>query len=190
MGETKTNHVLVTGLPGSGKSTLCAVFKGRGINAVDADSHSPLLRWGKGEKLLERGAPIKWILRNPPMWDVEKMKELLAKNNEIYVFGIAPNILRVIPSFDRVIYLHGDGALIQNRLRSRTNNNFGTTNAQRRFVSAIGGFANLLIRTAATVNSSFSIFDASRPPEQLFFEIYSRFGGGVAQAQVVSLPKA
>lgn len=170
MAEIRQHHVLVTGLPGTGKSTLCDLFRGHGLKAIDADE-ATFLKFGMSGEKLERGAPLSWFLRNPPRWDIEELRALLREQDEIYVFGIAPNVFSAARLFDKVIYLHGDRKLVAERLEKKRDNPFGTTNAQKKVTLMLAGVYNFAARVAARIASGFKILDASLTPEELLSRI-------------------
>lgn len=170
----KTNHVLVTGPSGSGKTTLCTAFVDRfGADsppAIDLDS-TTIFTWGRDGKRLERSAPFIDILRNPPFWDIGKLKGLLRENDEIFVFGISFNMPLAVTAFDRVIYLDAPKELLARRLENERENPFASTDAQKRFVLALAGAMNLTARTASRFSRKIEVVDASLPIEELLSRI-------------------
>jgi len=160
----KPQKILITGLPGSGKSTICAHLLRRGYNAFDADE--TFLSFN-GKKL-PVGASIKWILDNLPLWDEMKVSALMKENmhRDVYVFGVAPNIFNFLSVFDKVYYLDATMETLTYRLGIPRENPFGTTVAQRRIVTMFAPVASIMAKIRG-----FEFVDASLEPEQIFSKI-------------------
>ncbi len=117
--------VLVTGIPGIGKSTLANVLAARGYKALDADTDE-WCEWVKVEADNdEYGTPVEpnrdW------MWREERIQVLLSTEDSdiLFVCGCAANMRRFLPQFDHVILLSVPGTVIIERLAARTNNPYG-----------------------------------------------------------------
>lgn len=104
----KINY-LISGLPGTGKTSVCSELQARGYRAIDADSSF-------GHK---RGAD--WL------WDEGRIEEVLNDNvdDAIFICGSAGNRDKYMPMFSKVFILCVDDATLEYRLLHRTNNNFG-----------------------------------------------------------------
>jgi shikimate kinase len=118
----RPRRILVTGLPGVGKSTLCRLFREAGLQAIDLDE-TDIISWGKGRVRFVHRSAGSWLFRHRSRWDLEELvAELEAcEDNEgdIYVFGVARNGTRALKHFDKVIYLHIDSKTLSHRRRSR-----------------------------------------------------------------------
>ena len=168
--EKKQYHVLVTGLSGTGKTTLHRLFKDKGIPSIDADES--VLRWGKSGASLKRGESFRWLLRNRPKWDVSELKRLMRDNDELYVFGIAPNMPRTtLRNFDQIIYLKADRKLLKERLQTERDNPYGTTRMQRKFVMIVKPMLDFAADAASRVSKRFRNVDASKGLEDIFSDI-------------------
>lgn len=103
----KTNY-LISGLPGTGKTSVCAELQARGYKAVDAD------------RLLGYQNEADWL------WDEDKVERILNDTSEeVFICGSASNRDEYMPKFNKVFILHVDDQTLQSRLLGRTNNNFG-----------------------------------------------------------------
>lgn len=106
--------ILITGMSGTGKSSIIQALSRRGFNAVDLDSP----HWS------EYDADGEWV------WSEGKVAELLTAqpaNELFFVSGCARNQGKFYPQFAHVILLSAPTPLIIERLQTRTNNDYGKT---------------------------------------------------------------
>ncbi len=123
-----TNYVLITGPAGSGKTTLAHYFKEHGKNAIDADLS------GIGVMLDSDGREVqippnvnrevnKWAEeQNRGLawnWNGNRLKDLLARRTEVYLFGGAANTFEFAALFDKCYYLDASKELVAQRLDRR-----------------------------------------------------------------------
>jgi dephospho-CoA kinase len=118
-------RVLLTGMSGTGKSTLIRELSARGYKAVDADSDE----WSEWVDYIatpgEPGLPVEpdrdW------MWREERIQGLLSIEDAhtLFVSGCAKNMVKFYPQFDHIILLSAPAAVIVERLAVRTNNPYG-----------------------------------------------------------------
>jgi shikimate kinase len=118
-------RILLTGLSGTGKSTVTGALAARGYRAVDADTDE-FSEWvdvvDTGEV---PGSPVEagrdW------MWREDRMDALLSAEGAgmLFVSGCAANMGKFLPRFDHVVLLSAPAELIAERLRTRTNNPYG-----------------------------------------------------------------
>ena len=122
--------VWVTGVSGSGKSTVCALLKSRGVAALDAD-------WEGFNQWVERATGAVVIdppYPTPPNWldlhDWHIRPDLVRALHDsgpgvTYLFGAVANEHEVWELFDRVGCLIVDDTTLRQRLATRTTNAFG-----------------------------------------------------------------
>jgi hypothetical protein len=124
--------VYVTGVPGSGKSTVCAELRARGYNARDADDG--ISGWFRRAD----GIEVPWTLRRgnrTPSWyttydcrySVPRLTQLAAQLRDQLWFlcGYAANEDEIWHLVDRAFLLHVERATLVLRLAKRTSNTFG-----------------------------------------------------------------
>jgi dephospho-CoA kinase len=115
-------RVLITGMSGTGKSTVVAALAARGHKAVDADEprFSELVSVPDDE-LTGLGPGKDWV------WREDRIQALLATQDAdvLFVSGCAPNQGKFYAQFDHVVLLTAPAAVIAERLATRTNNPFG-----------------------------------------------------------------
>ena len=118
-------RVLLTGMSGTGKSTVICELTARGYKAVDADSDE----WSKWVDYVvtpgELGSPVEpnrdWV------WREDRIQSLLSMEDAdiLFVSGCAMNMVEFYPQFDHVILLSAPATVIVERLATRTNNPYG-----------------------------------------------------------------
>ena len=118
-------RILLTGLSGTGKSTLIAALAARGYKAVDADC-ATYSTWA--EPISDPGAvgpPVEadrdWV------WREDRIQSLLSTEDTDVLFlgGCAENMGSFLPQFDHVVLLRAPADVLVERLRTRDNNPYG-----------------------------------------------------------------
>jgi hypothetical protein len=123
--------VWVTGSPGVGKSTVCALLKDRGEFAVDADweGYNHWVDRTSGRVVVDPPYPVPadWLHRFA--WEISRARvEALAagsRETTAFLFGSVENEVDVWDLFDLVVCLVVDDQTLQDRLLTRTTNAFG-----------------------------------------------------------------
>ena len=127
--------VLVTGMSGTGKSSVLGELERRGHRVVDTDEGD----W------IDRSGP-------EPLWREDRIAALLDEHGEgtLFVAGCVANQGRFYPRFEAVVLLSAPRQVILGRVSARDSNDFGKTDAERaKIVSDLEEFEPLL-RTGAT----------------------------------------
>lgn len=120
-------RVLLTGLSGTGKSTLIRALAGRGYKAVDldADEWSAWVEVEFSGDPTAPGSPVEpgrdWI------WREDRLHDLLSTEDAdvLFVSGCAANMDRFRARFDHIVLLTIPAAVIAERLATRTTNPYG-----------------------------------------------------------------
>jgi dephospho-CoA kinase len=117
-----TKRVLLTGMSGTGKSTVVGELAARGYRAIDADGDgvSHLVEVS-GDEFTGLGPGQDWV------WREDIVQELLAADDVdlLFISGCAPNQGKFYPQFDHIILLSAPEKVIAHRLATRTNNPYG-----------------------------------------------------------------
>ncbi len=107
-------RVLITGMSGTGKSSVVGELVALGYRAIDTD-------YDDWHEWVEFEGQFDWV------WREERMRQLLALDEPglLFISGTSPNQGLFYPRFDHIILLSAPASTILQRLASRSNNAFG-----------------------------------------------------------------
>lgn len=155
----------ITGVCGTGKTTVAEELNKRGILAIDQDSREyGLCSWKhnqtKESAKFEYGIGKEFLESNDWYCDVEKLKQILDKPDEIiFVCGVTANQDEYLSLFDKVFLLHCPQEVFTRRIDERINNQFGKDPSEREHI--LGWYTELeeglLHQGAIAVNSNRSV---------------------------------
>ena len=118
-------RILLTGLSGTGKSTLIAALAACGYTAVDTDCDS-FSTWAEPSEDADTfGPPVEadrdWV------WREDSIQALLSTEatDVLFLGGCAENMGKFLPQFDHVVLLRAPADVLIERLRTRTTNPYG-----------------------------------------------------------------
>lgn len=155
--------VLVTGMSGGGKSSALAELRKRGFEAVDTDEPG-WTEWSDEE--------------DGYVWREERIAELLARKREVplFVSGTVSNQGRFYPQFDAVVLLSAPAEVLLQRIGTRTTNDYGKNDEERKLVLEHIAEVEPLLRATCTHE-----IDASRALENVVAELISIAGPTAAR---------
>lgn len=124
-GEIGVKRILVTGMSGTGKSTVIGELAARGYKAVDADGDE-FSEWVPVSSDADPfGAPAgvnrDWV------WREDRIQALLSTEDTdvLFLSGCAENMGKFLPQFDHIVLLSAPAEILVERLATRTNNPYG-----------------------------------------------------------------
>ena len=135
-------RVLVTGMSGTGKTTVLNELRRRGHVTVDTDCDG-------------------WTLPDG-LWDEPRMARLLASPGVVVVSGTVENQGRFYDRFDQVVLLSAPLDVLIERVSKRTNNPYGKDPGQQAEIAGYVETVEPLLRRGATLE-----LDGRLPPSEL-----------------------
>jgi gluconate kinase len=173
--------VYITGVPGSGKSTVCEALQARGYSTVDADDHIGVwVSRDTGETLRE---PPAFDARTPEfygqhdwLYEVGKAEQLATSYAATVCFmcGCGGGDLEIAHLSARAFFLHIDEDELRERLLTRTNGPF----ANASHVVKTAQVERVLPRRAALeerwLRNGFDMVDSMQPLTSVVADILRR----------------
>ena len=146
-------RVLVTGMSGTGKSTVLAELARRGFQVVETDD-APWSQWSQAE-----GGYV---------WREDLVAELLSRDDggTLYVSGTVSNQGRFYPCFDAVVLLSAPVDVLLRRIEARTRNQYGKTAEERSLILSDVAEVEPLLRATCTHE-----IDATQPLANVVAEL-------------------
>ena len=149
-------RVLITGMSGTGKSSVVRALAARGHQAFDTDDG--------------------FCVPTPDgrqRWDEPAIQRLLdgVGAAPLFVAGCEENQVGFYPQFDHLVLLTAPVEVLLGRLGARADNPYGTTDEQRRWVLDDVEHVEPLLRRRAT-----ALVDTARPLDEVVAEVLLRTG--------------
>jgi shikimate kinase len=147
-------RVLLTGMSGTGKSTVIEELAARGYKAVDTDYHGLTeLVDVNGDDPTTPAPGQDWL------WREDRIQELLSTEDTdlLFLSGCAPNQPGFYPQFDHIVLLTAPAPVLVARLTTRTNNPYGKRPHELARVLHLQRTIEPLLRPAADLEIDTSI---------------------------------
>lgn len=166
--------IYITGVSGTGKTSLTEALKAKGVNAVDTDELSHWENKHTGERTgWEPGASDAWYNEHEWLCDIAELQKVLSKTEHAVAIGFGDNIDKsdkYLKLFDKVCILTCRPETIVARIEGRTNNHFGKhPSDMRRILEWQKEFDAEMVEKGALP------LDAERPLEELAAHVRSLF---------------
>lgn len=160
-------RVLLTGMSGTGKSTVIVALAARGYKAVDLDSDG-WSAWvtitGDTGDSPPSGSPAEVWRSQDWVWREDRVRHLLSTEDAgvLFVSGTSANQGKFRRQFDHVVLLSAPAPVIVERLVTRTNNPYGKHPGELARVLGHIETVEPLLRRGATLE-----VDTSSPLDQV-----------------------
>ena len=119
----------ITGVSGTGKSTVAEELKKRGIYTIDIDSIKGLSKWiNKDTNKVSHQRPDidkEFFKKNKNVCDREKLIEMMGNEEIVVVLGLRDNQNEILDLFDKIFLFSCSEDILMKRILNRTENDFG-----------------------------------------------------------------
>jgi dephospho-CoA kinase len=155
------SRILVTGMSGTGKSSVLGELGRRGYRVVDTDDPG----WREYRAYAE---PADELHRGEWLWIEEKMIRLLDSDDgrSLFVQGCVRNQSQFYDRFDAVVLLSAPADVILDRVARRTTNSYGKPSVERAMILADLAEIEPLLRAGCTHE-----LDAGRPLDEVVADL-------------------
>ena len=127
--------ILITGFPGTGKTSVAHELSRRGHNAYDPEAmrgYMHLQSVGTGRNIHKPDHPPRgWYDTVASYnWDLPRVAKLIEGHEDVFICSLADNMEALLPSFDKVFVLVLDDLLLKQRIRKRNSKGPGNDPSQ------------------------------------------------------------
>lgn len=174
-------RVLLTGMSGTGKSTVIAELAARGFRAIDTDYNglSELVD-APDDEFTGLTTGQDWI------WREDRIHELLSEDVDLmFLSGCASNQRTFYPYFDHIVLLTAPPPVIAHRLATRTTNPYGQHPEEITRTLHLRTTIEPLLRKSATLE-----LDTTVPVDHLIAAILRHIDPTLARNHRSHRPKA
>jgi dephospho-CoA kinase len=154
MAFIKNMKIYITGISGTGKTTITKELNKKGIKAYDLDEVPNLCNWfnRKTGKIVDCEVKLDRPFIESHKWvcDIELLKQLTNNDELVVILGNADNREEVSLLFDKIILLQCSPEVFLQRIKQRDNNDFGQDkSAQEYLLDTYEEFQNYFIKEGA-----------------------------------------
>jgi len=148
-------RVLLTGMSGTGKSSVLSMLRARGFKTVDTDYGG----WSEQVDIPASGDQPGQSQAKEWLWREDLVSRLISTEDSdvLFVSGAARNQTKFYPRFDHVVLLTAPVSVITERLAGRMNNPYGKDPAELAEVLALKETVEPALRRAADLEIDTSI---------------------------------
>ena len=134
----KITKVYITGVSGTGKTTIANLLSQKGIKAYSLDEVPGLCHWVNkiDGKIVNYEAKLDREFIESHSWicNIEKLKQLINQNESVVILGLADNQEEFLSFFDKIILLQCKPETFLNRIKERADNPFGQDKSAQEYL--------------------------------------------------------
>ncbi len=157
--------IYITGVSGTGKTTIAHELEKRGFYVISIDEVNNLCSWinketGEKEGGKDADMNVEFVHKHDWICDIEYLNKLINKDTDlVFVTGMATNQDDFLYLFNKIILLECDPDTFCKRIEERTDNNFGKDKkVQEGILNRYKPYAEKMIKKGAiSVNTDKSI---------------------------------
>ena len=133
-------RVLITGMSGTGKSSVVNRLAELGYRAIDTDRADLTVQ-------------VRSSSRTERLWREDQIQRILSANDTALIFlaGACRNQVNFYPQFDHIVLLSAPATVLIDRLTTRSNNPYGKSPAELAETLRLVETVEPLLRAAATL---------------------------------------
>jgi broad-specificity NMP kinase len=148
-------NYLVEGVSGTGKTSVCRELKRRGFQAINGDRELAY----QGDP--ETGEATDTALHQHHIWDVGRVRTLVAENHERVTFfcGGSRNFTKFIDLFDEVFVLDIDPETLHRRLDRRSQDEWGSKPSERELIVRLHRTKEDIPRNGVVIDATRSLLE-------------------------------
>ena len=170
MGSNGMNKYLITGVAGTGKSSVARQLQKRGYAAYDTEvGFSYHINKKTGERAVYPTHPsLQWYESHERIFNERVLNNLFKKHahEPLFICSLTANQKKYYPSFDKIFLLTADDDSLIKRIGQRTDNHFGKHPLElQRVINRHQTFDNELKATGAV------IIDSNQPIDKVTDQI-------------------
>lgn len=148
------SKIYITGISGTGKTTIANLLREKGIKSYSIDEIPGLSYWENklDGKKVDYEAKLDRAFIDSHVWvcDTEQLKDLIDHEGTVVVLGLAENQHEFLSLFDKVILLQCKPQTFLKRILERKDNVFGQEkSAQEYLLNTYESFENDMIKDGA-----------------------------------------
>lgn len=155
----KRSIIFITGMSGSGKSTVLKELASKGYATIDTDNEG-YCSYDYDERYQECG----WL------WKEDEIKGIVNNHLEgvLFISGTVSNQGKFYSYFNEIIYLSAPLSILLVRVQKRANNRYGQTDKERKTIQSDFEQFDAMIKASAT-----TVIDATKDLEKVVEEVES-----------------
>ncbi len=167
--------IYITGISGTGKTSLAKELENRGYFTLDIDTVSKWIHKVTGEPgHFQDGASLEFLQNHAWVVDETKFNKIIDENKDkdIFIFGIVDNDTLLKTNFDKVFLLTADINILFERINQREDNDFGKNQSEKDYIlSFYKDFQSDWIKNGAIeINTEIPINNVA---DKILKEVYS-----------------